>query len=123
MADSKKTFNIIAIIWLIILIALWVTYQWLPGDIFTWMMIAICWSALGGVFGRILFAAKDKRNLLIVCIVWILVLVFLWLNYVLDFIPGADPVQWYWITIAGTIAVGVIAIGILVMKVMKKTQW
>ncbi len=123
MGDSKKTLNIISIVWLVIMIVLWVTYSWLPGNIFVWMWIAIGWSALGGVFGSIFFAAKDKRNLLIVCIVWIVVLAFLWLNYILDFIPGADFEQWQLITISATIAVGVIAVGILVMKLMKKTQW
>ena len=122
MAESKRVWNIISIIWLVSMITLWITYQWLPGNIFIWMWIAIGWSALGGVFGSIVFASKDKRNLLYICIVWSIVLIVLWLNWFLLFLPG-EELHWYWITISATIAVGVIAIGILVMKLMKKTQW
>ena len=123
MTDNKKVRNIISIIWLVILITLWVTYQWLPWlGILTWMWIAIGWSALGGVFGSIYFAAESKRNLLIVCVIWLVLLIVLWLDWFVPFLPGED-LHWYWITISCSIAVGVIAIGILIMKLMKKTKW
>ena len=126
MADSKKVWNIISIIWVVILILLWITYSWWPNwlfDIFTWMWIAIGWSALGGIFGSITFAAKSKIKLLIVALIWIVILLFFWINYFLDFIPGVDMLTWYWVTIACSIAVGVIIIGILIMKLLKKTNW
>ncbi|NHK30544.1 MAG: hypothetical protein FK730_04290 [Asgard group archaeon] len=121
-ADSKKIWNLITIIWLVIMIVLWVTYQWLPGNIFMWMWIAIGWSAIGGVFGSIHYATNSKRNLVIVCIIWGIVLAVLWPNFFLTFLPG-EELHWYWITISSTIAVGIIGIGILILKLLKKTQW
>jgi peptidoglycan/LPS O-acetylase OafA/YrhL len=126
MANSKKIFNILSIIWVIILILLWFTYSWWSNwlfDIFTWMWIAIAWSALGGIVGSIVFSTKSKRNLLIVVIVWGIVLIFFWLNYFLEFIPGTDMTQWLWVTIICTIGVVTISLGILTMKLLKKTQW
>ena len=121
---EKKVINtIISVTWAVILIILWTTFQWLPGNIFVWMWIAIGWSALGGVFGSIYYAAKSKRNLIIVCIIGIAILVFFWMNYILNFIPGADFEQWHWVTISFTIAVGIILVGILIMKLLKKTEW
>ena len=122
MADSKKVWNIISVIWLIIMITLWITYSMLPGNIFMWMWIAIGWSALGGVFGSIFYAAKSKRNLIIVCLIWLVILVVLWLDWFIGFLPGED-LHWYWITICASIAVGIILIGLLIMRLMKKTQW
>ena len=123
MAENKKTQNIIFIIWLVIMIVLWVIYSWLPGNIFVWMWIAIGWSALGGVFGSIIYAARSKRNLLSVTIVWIVLLVFFWVHNIWPFIPSVDMVQWNWVTISLSIGAGIVLLGILVMRLLKKTQW
>ncbi len=85
---SLKT--IISVTWLVVLIALWVTFQWLPGDIFMWMWIAIGWSFSGGTVGAIYFAAKSKRNLLIVSSIWIAILIVLWIDWFLRFLPRVE---------------------------------
>lgn len=108
------------------MIALWVTFSWWPRwiwDIFTWMWIAIGWSALGGIAGSIIYAARSKLYLLIVSLVWIVLIIFLWMNYALNFIPGADMAQWKWVTIIGTISACIVALGVLMMKILKKTEW
>ena len=123
MADMKKVRNVISIIWLVILITLWVTYSWLPWfDILTWMWIAIGWSFIGGVFGSIYFAAREKRNLLIVSIIWIVTLIILWLDWFLTFLPGQE-VHWMWITIVWSLSCVIVALGIMTLKLLKKTQW
>jgi hypothetical protein len=125
-ADNKKIWNIIFIIWLVIMIALWVTFSWWTNwiwDIFIWMWIAIGWSAIGGIVGSIIYAARNKRNLVIVAIVWIVLIIFFWVHNLWPFIPGADMVQWNWITISLSIGAGIVLIGILLMKFLKKTEW
>ncbi|NPD89012.1 MAG: hypothetical protein HGN29_09810 [Asgard group archaeon] len=122
MVEKKTIGTIISVSWLVILIALWVSYQWLPGDIFMWMWIAIGWSFLGGVFGAIFFAARSKRNLLIVCIIWIIILAVLLTHWFYPFIPGVE-LHWYWVTIAWFISCGVVTGGILTLKLLKKTEW
>ncbi len=121
--EKKITFkSVISVIWLIILIVLWVTYSWLPGDIFMWMWIAIGWSFLGGLVGSIFFAARAKRNLLIVGIVWIAFLVVLWVDWFLRFLPGVE-LHWYWITIVYTASFGALLLGLLSLKLLNKTGW
>ena len=121
--EKKITFkSVISVIWLVILIVLWATYSWLPGDIFMWMWIAIGWSFVGGLVGAIFFAARSKRNLLIASLIWIAFLVILWVDWFVGYLPGVD-LHWYWITIAWSISSGVLLIGVLMLKLLKKTQW
>ena len=77
------------------------------------------------VQGRVVntyFAAKSKRNLLIVCIIWVVILAVLWADWFIPFLPG-EELHWYWITILFTISSGILLLGILMLKLMKKTQW
>ena len=127
MTEEKETKKvsleqIIGVVWLVIMIALWVTYQWLPGDIFMWMWIAIGWSFLGGLIGAIYFGARSKRNLLIVSLIWAAVLIFLWIDQFVQFLPGVEE-HWFWVTIAWSISCGVLLLGLIVLKLVKKTQW
>ncbi len=122
MVDWKKIGIVLGIIWLVIMIALWSLYPFLPGDIFMWMLIATIWTITGGSIGAILIAVKSKRNLLIVCLVWVAVLVILWVHWFYPYIPGI-PLHWYWITIVVTIGFGILVVCILTLKLMKKTQW
>ncbi len=121
---SKKVTleSIIGTIWLVIMIVLWATYSWLPGDIFMWMWIAIGWSFAGGLIGAIYFSARSKRNLLIACTLWLVILIILWVDWFVRFLPGVET-HWYWITIVWTISCGVLGLGILILKLLKKTQW
>ena len=121
--SKKVTFgSVISVIWLVILIVLWATYSWLPGNIFMWMWIAIGWSFAGGLIGAIFFSAKSKRNLLIASIIWIAFLVILWVDWFVEYLPGVD-LHWYWITIVWSISCRVLAIGVIILKLLKKTQW
>jgi hypothetical protein len=58
----EKIEKIVGIIWVIILIFLWITYPFLPGDIFFWMWIAIIWSIAGGIMGLIFYLIKRMRQ-------------------------------------------------------------
>jgi hypothetical protein len=121
--SKKITFElVIGIIWLVIMIVLWFTFQWLPGDIFMWMWIAIGWSFAGGVVGAIYIGARSRRNFLSVSIIWIAFLIILWLDRFLDYLPGVD-LHWYWITVVWSISCGVLALGVFILKMLKKTQW
>jgi hypothetical protein len=66
MGEESTTFEkiekIIGIIWVIILVFLWITYPFLPGDIFFWMWIAIIWSIAGGIMGLIFYIIKRIKR-------------------------------------------------------------
>lgn len=58
----EKIEKIIGSIWVIILVFLWVTYVFLPGDIFFWMWVAIIWSIAGGIMGLIFYLIKRTKK-------------------------------------------------------------
>ncbi len=58
--ERKSIEKAIMIIWLIGLIFLWVSYPFMPGDIFFWMYVAIIWSIAGGVVALILYLTREK---------------------------------------------------------------
>ena len=66
MGQEKTSFEkiekIIGIIWVIILVFLWVSFPFLPGDIFFWMWVAIIWSIAGGILGLIFYLIKRTKN-------------------------------------------------------------
>ena len=66
MGEESKTFEkiekIIGIIWVIVLVFLWVSFPFLPGDILFWMWVAICWSIAGGIMGLIFYLIKRTKN-------------------------------------------------------------
>ena len=74
---DEKVKKTIGIFWLVILIILWVSYSFLPGNIFFWMWVVIGWSIQGGVIGTIFFMAESKKNEKLIGIIWVIVLVIL----------------------------------------------
>ena len=58
----EKIEKIIGIIWVIILVFLWISYPFLPGDIFFWMWLAIIWSIAGGIMGLISYLIKRTKK-------------------------------------------------------------
>ncbi len=121
--EKKFSFkSVISVIWLVILIFLWATYSWLPGNIFVWMWIAIGWSFLGGLVGSMFFGARALRNLFIVLFIWVAFLVVLWVDWFIPFLPGLD-LHWYWITIVYTASFGVLLLGTFILKLVNKTEW
>ncbi len=113
MGDTEKTKNIIGTIWVIILVFLWITYPFYPGDIFFWMWLAIIWSIIGAVMGTIFFMIESEKNEKLVGTIWTVILVILWIFY--PFFPG-DILIWMWIAIIWSIVGGIMAIGLLIFK-------
>lgn len=113
MGDIKKTKDIIGTIWVIILVFLWISYPFFPGDIFFWMWLAIIWSIIGGVMGTIFFMSESEKNEKIVGTIWTVILVILWIFY--PFFPG-NIFIWMWIAIIWSIIGGIMAIGLLIFK-------
>ena len=61
MTESKKNEKIVATIWAVILIILWILYPYFPGDILVWMWTAIIWSIIGCILAISLFIIKRKK--------------------------------------------------------------
>ncbi len=111
--DLEKTKKIFGIIWLVILVILWISYPYFPGDIFFWMWLAIIWSIIGGVVGSIFFMSESKRNEKIIGTIWAVILVILWIFY--PFFPGTTLV-WMWTAIIWSIIGGILAISLFIIK-------
>lgn len=66
MGEEKTSFEKIeklwGIIWVIILVFLWISFPFLPGNIFFWMWIAISWSIAGGIMGLIFYIIKRTKK-------------------------------------------------------------
>ena len=66
MGEESKSFEkiekIIGIIWVIILVILWISFPFLPGNIFFWMWVAISWSIAGGIMGLIFYIIKRTKK-------------------------------------------------------------
>jgi len=113
MGDIEKTKKIFGIIWVIILVFLWVSYPYYPGDIFFWMWLAIIWSVIGGVIGTIFFMSESKKNEKLIGAIWAVILVVLWIFY--PFFPG-DTIAWMLTAIIWSIIGLVMAIGLFILK-------
>ncbi|MFX1315367.1 MAG: hypothetical protein ACFE9T_05850 [Promethearchaeota archaeon] len=116
MGDIEKTKKVIGTIWVIILVFLWISYPFYPGDIFFWMWLAIIWSIIGGVLGTIFFMSESKKNEQIIGTIWAAILVILWIFY--PFFPG-NIFVWMWIAIIWSIIGGILAIGVFILKKTK----
>jgi len=116
MADIEKAKKIIGIIWLIILVILWITYPYYPGDLFFWMWLAIIWTIIGAVLSTIFSISESKKNEKIVGIIWAVILVLLWIFY--PFFPGRT-IAWLWTAIIWSIIGCVIAIGVFILRKIK----
>ena len=57
-----KIEKIVGTIWVIILVFLWISFPFLPGDIFFWMWVAIIWSIAGGIMGLIFYIIKRTKK-------------------------------------------------------------
>ncbi|MFX0030357.1 MAG: hypothetical protein ACFE8B_14185 [Candidatus Hermodarchaeota archaeon] len=117
MGDFEKTKNIIGTVWVIILVFLWITYPFYPGDIFFWMWLAIIWSIIGGVMGTIFFMIESERNEKIIGTIWAVILVILWIFY--PFFPG-NILAWLWTAIIWSIIGLILAISLFIIKRVKK---
>lgn len=66
MGEEKTSFEkiekLLGIIWVIILVFLWISFPFLPGNIFFWMWIAISWSIAGGIMGLIFYIIKRTKK-------------------------------------------------------------
>jgi len=113
MGDIEKTKKIFGIIWLVILVFLWVSYPFFPGDIFFWMWLAIIWSMIGGVLHLIFFMSESEKNEKIIGTIWAVILVILWIFY--PFFPG-EIFIWMWIAIIWSIIGGVMGISLFLIK-------
>ena len=81
MVNLDKTKKLFGIIWLVVLVFLWVSYPYYPGDIFFWMWLAIIWTIIGGVIGTIFFMSESKKNEKLIGTIWAVILVILWVFY------------------------------------------
>ena len=117
MVDTEKIKKIFGIIWVIILVFLWVSYPFFPGDIFFWMWLAIIWSIIGGVVGTIFFMSESKRNEKIIGVIWAVILVILWIFY--PYFPG-NIFAWLWTAIIWSIIGLIMAISLFIIKKLKK---
>jgi len=117
MVDIEKTKKIFGIIWIPILVILWISYPFFPGDIFFWMWLAIIWSIIGGVIGTIFFMTESNKNEKLIGTIWAIVLVILWIFY--PFFPG-NILAWLWTAIIWSIIGGVMAISLFIIKRLKK---
>jgi len=81
MVELEKINKIFGIFWLVILVILWISYPYFPGDIFFWMWLAIIWTIIGGVVGTIFFMTESKKNVKIIGTFWAVILVLLWIFY------------------------------------------
>jgi len=113
MVDGDKIKKVIGIIWLVILVFLWVTYPYWPGDIFFWMWLAIIWSIIGGVVGTIIFMSESKRNEQIIGIFWAVILVLLWVFY--PYFPG-NTINWMWVAIIWSIIGCILALSVFIIR-------
>jgi len=113
MGDIEKTKNIIGTIWVVILVFLWITSPFYPGDIFFWMWLAIIWSIIGAVMGTIFFMVESEKNEKLIGIIWTVILVILWVFY--PFFAG-DIFIWMWIAIIWSIIGGILALGLFILK-------
>ena len=119
LVNLKNVKAFFAITWLIILIALWVMFPFMPGDILFWMWLAIAWSLLGAIVFSIYVMIKALKYVILVGFVWTVVLVLLIIDgSVTHLISGLT-----WI-ILGWIGIGVILIlSLILMKKINKTEW
>lgn len=62
MSESKRNEKIIAIIWAVILVLLWVFYPYFPGETIVWMWTAIIWSIIGGILVLGLYIIKRIKK-------------------------------------------------------------
>ncbi len=61
MSESKKNEKLIGIIWAVILVILWMFYPLFPGNTFVWMLLAIIWSAIGGILALGVFIVRRNK--------------------------------------------------------------
>ena len=113
MEGIEKIKKIIGIIWLVILLFLWTSYPFFPGDIFFWMWLAIIWSIIGGVVGTIVFMSESKKNEKIIGTIWAVILVVLWMFY--PFFPG-DILAWMWTAIIWSLIGCIMAITLFILR-------
>ncbi|MFX1420370.1 MAG: hypothetical protein ACFE9N_15780 [Promethearchaeota archaeon] len=62
MTESKKNEKIIATIWAVILVILWIFYPFFPGTTLVWLWTAIIWSIIGGILALSLFIIKRMKK-------------------------------------------------------------
>jgi hypothetical protein len=81
------------------------------------MWLAIIWSIIGGVLGTIFFMLESSKNEQIIGTIWAIILVILWIFY--PFFPG-NILGWLWTAIIWSIIGGIMALGLFILKKIKK---
>ncbi|MHA1452715.1 MAG: hypothetical protein ACTSRD_07640 [Promethearchaeota archaeon] len=119
MVELKNIKAFFAIMWLIILIALWIMFPFMPGNILLWMWLAIAWSILGLFVFSIYVMIKAIKYVILVGFIWVLVLVLCIIDAaVTHLIYYIYPVIFAWIVI-GVLLI----ITIFLLKKVNKTDW
>ncbi|MFX1288536.1 MAG: hypothetical protein ACFFFY_08270 [Promethearchaeota archaeon] len=113
MVELDKTKKIFGIIWLVVLVFLWVSYPYYPGNIFFWMWLAIIWTIIGGVIGTIFFMSESKKNEKIIGTIWAVILVLLWIFF--PYFPG-DILAWMLTAIIWSVIGCIMAIALYFLK-------
>ena len=58
--DREQVEKVIMIIWIIGLVFLWVSFPFMPGEMWFWFYLAVGWSIAGGVLALILYLSRPK---------------------------------------------------------------
>jgi hypothetical protein len=119
MVEIKNIKALFAILWLIILIALWIMFPFMPGDILFWMWLAIGWSILGLFVFSIYVMIKAIKYVILVGFLWVVIFVLFIIDAVVShLIIYIVPIIVAWIV------VGVLLIAIItLLKKTGKTNW
>jgi hypothetical protein len=119
MVEMKNIKALFVVTWLIILIALWVMFPFMPGNTLFWMWLAICWSLLGAIVFAIYVMIKAIKYVILVGLVWTLILTM----FIVDGFVTHLIFDLMWFIIAW-IGIGVILIiCIVLLKKTNKTEW
>lgn len=120
MVEMKNVKAFFAIMWLLILIALWIMFPFMPGNILFWMWLAISWSVLGAIVFSIYLMIKAIKYVILVGFVWTLILALLIVDGAVTHLISSN-LEWI---ILPWIGIGVILIiSIILLKKSGKTDW
>ena len=119
MVELKNIKFLFAVLWLIICIALWIMFPFMPGNILLWMWLAIGWTILGLFVFSIYLMIKAIKYVILVGFLWLVVFVlFIVDSAVTHLIYYVVPIIFAWI------GVGVLLILTLsLLRKANKTDW
>ena len=119
MVELKNIKFLFAVLWLIICIALWIMFPFMPGNILLWMWLAIGWTILGLFVFSIYLMIKAIKYVILVAFLWLVVLVLLIIDAsVSHLLYNISLIIFAWI-IVGV----VLLITIYLLRKTNKTEW